>query len=758
MKRFALMVNLLGLVAIGFANGPDLLPNTPQDLPPGPGTNRLPIPTPTEGQLPPSDPADNDNGFEIVQAGEQERSGSHITLRNGAVAKFRGYTLSGDVIEGDERTQVYTITKGGRLEGRGVLLLARTITIDFRSRRYSYTDGDGTIPPSQLKGQTTDNVYLRGGAGASTQSRAELENSSFTTCDLDDPHYSLDARRTTIVYGRYALLRDVKFRVFNRTLLTLPFFYVPLSQEESRLTPEFGQTEDEGYYAKFKYFTPVRGDSFLITRLDLMSKLGQGFGQDYRYNTRLAQGALSVYGLLSATRTLTVNSLHTQPLLNGLLSVDGTYQRNNYLTAPDSVLLSTRAQLAAPLGAGNYRVSFLRNSSETAGFTSTNQNAALSHTGLWGRGFGTQLDLNFTENDTAQNGAVTNKSERLDTRFSATQKTTAFDAQVDYQRAIPVGSSNNFFTGADRTPQLTLVSDIGRLTSNHIPAPILGLRFEAGSLRDVTESPITRYLLQTDSRIVSRRGRFSFSTGGRFTQGLYSDDTAQYVLNYDQRIGYEYHDGSTFGVNYTRLQQFGYTPLAIDTTGRADNFQIDWQHLFSRSVRAGLTTGYDVYQASQSNTPWQSVGITASYDRGIRSRFNATFLYDTFNQAWSSARIDGTFRLAGAECAAGVRYDGLRSVWAGANLQVRGYRSGKVTADAFFGYNGYTSELEVQQYRFIYDLHCVEALLQVSDTKVGFRPGRTIGFYIRIKALPQTNSFGVGSRGQQYFGTGGAGY
>ncbi|MFX8641072.1 hypothetical protein ABTM21_19635, partial [Acinetobacter baumannii] len=92
---------------------------------------------------------------------------------------------------------------------------------------------------------TTGNVYIRGGSGASTNSRAELDDSSFTTCDRDDPHYSLDARHTTIVYGRYALLRDVKFRVFDRTLFTLPFFYLPLSQEESRLTPDFGQTEDE---------------------------------------------------------------------------------------------------------------------------------------------------------------------------------------------------------------------------------------------------------------------------------------------------------------------------------------------------------------------------------------------------------------------------------------------------------------------------------------------------------------------------------
>ncbi|MES1227546.1 MAG: hypothetical protein ABUL72_02685, partial [Armatimonadota bacterium] len=236
------------------------------------------------------------------------------------------------------------------------------------------------------------------------------------------------------------------------------------------------------------------------------------------------------------------------------------------------------------------------------------------------------------------------------------------------------------------------------------------------------------------------------------------DDTAQYVLNYDDRLSYEYGNGSTFGVNYSRLAQFGYTPLPTDQTGRSDNFNFDWQHLASKTFRVGLTTGYDVYQSSQSNAPWQSVGITANYDRGRDSRYVGTFLYDTFSNAWSSLRLDGSFKLLGADWTAGVRYDGLRSTWAGANLQIQGFKSGKVTTDAYFGYNGYTKELEVQQYRFVYDLHCMEALLQVTNTTVGFRPGQTIGFYIRIKALPQTNNLGFGTRGQQYFGTGGAGF
>jgi LPS-assembly protein len=34
------------------------------------------------------------------------------------------------------------------------------------------------------------------------------------------------------------------------------------------------------------------------------------------------------------------------------------------------------------------------------------------------------------------------------------------------------------------------------------------------------------------------------------------------------------------------------------------------------------------------------------------------------------------------------------------------------------------------------------------DNKVGFRSGRQIGFFIRLKAFPSFSPFGIGRRGQ----------
>ncbi|MES1228159.1 MAG: hypothetical protein ABUL72_05770, partial [Armatimonadota bacterium] len=458
-SKALMALSLISMAAAANANWEDLLPNTPQDQKPPAAPQDLP-PASTQGQLPPANPEDDKQLFKLIRADQQEVNGNHVHLSGHVIATYKGYTMSADNIEGDRRTQVFTLSKNAKLTGEDIIVFAKSITIDYRQRTYSYIEGDATIPPSKLKGNATGNIYLRTATGTGNAKREELGPSSFTTCDLDEPHYSLDSQRSTIVLDRYAMLRDVKFRVLGHTILTLPYFYVPLSQEESRLTPDFGQTDDEGYYAKLKYYTPVKGDAFLITRLDFMSKLGEGFGQEYRYNTRLAQGALSAYGLLAETRTLTVNANHSQPVGKGNLTVDGTYQRNNYLTAPDSVILSTRAQYTTPLGLGNLRLGFQRGTSETADFASANQNFSFGHTGNWGRGLATTLDLNYTENDSKSQGAITNKSERLDTHFTATQQAPAFDAQFDYQRAIPIGTTTNFFSGSDRTPQFTLNTNI----------------------------------------------------------------------------------------------------------------------------------------------------------------------------------------------------------------------------------------------------------------------------------------------------------
>jgi hypothetical protein len=63
-------------------------------------------------------------------------------------------------------------------------------------------------------------------------------------------------------------------------------------------------------------------------------------------------------------------------------------------------------------------------------------------------------------------------------------------------------------------------------------------------------------------------------------------------------------------------------------------------------------------------------------------------------------------------------------------------------------YNGFLERFDSRHFAFTYDLHCAEAVLQIIENNVGFRPGREFLFFIRIKALPFDSPFGTGRLGQ----------
>lgn len=741
-----LLGTFVAAILVGFAHGqttpPEDLPSTP--APQTPAIAPLPAPQQANGIAP----------LRILSATEQSLNGDVLEATGDVVVTYKGYTLHAQHLIGNRKTQIFTLTKDARLVGADTTIAADRITIDFRSKEYSYENGEAILPPSKLEGRVTGPLYVSGAKGAGTTSNDKSFTCTVTTCDQDKPHYHFDAKDSEVVADRYVKLHDVKFKLFGKTLFSIPYLYLPLKEDATRLVPEVGQTEDEGFYVKAKYFTPVKANDLLIARVDYLQKLGQGFGADYKYATERASGVVSAYGLIGVSRTFSSNVNHQQRIGRATLGLDGTYQRNNYLTAPDSVFLSTRASYQTPGLGGNVRLSFQRSSSESAGFQSSNQTVGLNHQISDRRsGYSSSLDLNLAGNKSAQL-----ESERLDLRLKAARDDRTVLSEFQYQRLIPVKGSNSFSGSSDITPQFALATDLGRLTKGKVGAEKLGVRLELGELGASDSERITRTHFQANSRVDQQDGRLSFGTSGKFLQGLYSDDTAQYVLGYDGKLEYAYGGRSSFGVNYARQRQFGYTPLATDFSGRNDTMNLDWIHAPDENARFTVGTSYDFEQASTQGTPWQSVNVTGQYQTSATNRLLFSSYYDTFSQVWSSSRLEGQWKWGSSEWAAGVRYDGSRAQWAGANLQVRGFRSGKITTDAFFGYNGYTQQMEAQQFRFAYNLHCWEAVLEITDTKVGFRPGRTIGLFVRVKALPFTDNFGVGSRGQNYFSTGGTGY
>ncbi|HTQ09703.1 MAG TPA: hypothetical protein VMI31_06490, partial [Fimbriimonadaceae bacterium] len=377
--------------------------------------------------------------------------------------------------------------------------------------------------------------------------------------------------------------------------------------------------------------------------------------------------------------------------------------------------------------------------------------------------------------------------EELDLNFKAIDDLQKAQAQFEYIRSIPIGESTNFFSSLDVTPSLTLLSDSSKLIGQKYDQNWLPFKIQVGYGQYKDPSPnsgmLTRADLdlafhnpspsaprlatppeggQTPGLIVSPElpppppsaKRWDLEYQGEFKQDIYSDSTAQYVLQDATQLTYSFHNNSQFNISYNYMRPYGYSPLQIDQRGQENNFTSDLGYSPIKNLMIGLATGYDFDLIKEHQpTPWQQVGLQATYRQGKTLLIRMFSAYDTTMHDYSSTRMDLTWVSKTTFLSLGVKYDGQRSKWAAANLYLDGLQFGRLRTSVLLNYDGYTNQFDAMHYSFIYDLHCAEAVLQIIDNPTGFNSGRSIYFFIRLKALPFDTPFGTGTQGQP-IGTG----
>jgi hypothetical protein len=688
--------------------------------------------------------------LEVKSADRFSMRGDALVAEGNVHLVYGEFEIFGDKVTGDRRTEVFKIEGQARLTGPSESVVGETIEADLKNGTYRFEDGTARLGPQRLEKSTSGDVYVTAKAGAGTPDDFDTVEGSLTTCSYDSPHFVLEARTTRVRPGRRAELRDVRLKVLGRTVLGLPFVVVPLTPDAPKYIPEVGQSPDEGTFVKTRLSTPLPGESYIDHRIDLMSRLGVGLGADWNYIGSGLDGVLSVYGLTGTRRSLTLTSRHGQKLGAGRLSVDGSFQRENYLTAPESTLWNIAGQYLLDWGGGSTRFGYTRVESRTTGFETQNQTASLADS----RAFGSlriQTEAAFSRNDASQGTLARTSIERLDVRWRGQLSLRSLDAELLYQRSLPVGSSQGFFSASDRTPMLSLTTTSARLFGGRFGTAVpLELGASVGELSDPrTPDPITRLGFDALLRRSDQLGSGTrLDWGGRFQQGLYSDDTAQYVLAYDASVRQALGRSGSLGVNYRYLRPFGFTPLGIDSTGRNDAASLDLSVQAGPALSFSAATGYDILLADRGEVPWQQLYLRSSWRPGQWAQVDLSAVYDTFNKVWGTLRLDSKWRFGETRVSVGAAYDGRRSQWAGLNAIVEAFRIGRVTANAIVAYNGYTSRVDAQQYQLVYDMHCTEAVFELTDNQAGFRSGRTFAFYLRIKALPAGGPFGVGRRGE----------
>jgi LPS-assembly protein len=714
---------------------------------PEPPAKVLPEPPRSQPTLPGAPPLDP-NRLNILHAGTIERKGDVSRLTAGVELVYRGYHVFGDIATWDDLTHIANLNGHVKILTGETVVTGAQVIVDFDQRTFRSFDSVAQVDPKLVGGQLRGMLYINGHEAFGGQEEYRSYVGDLTTCNLEHPHYDIEGEDVVVRPGLRAIFRRAKIRLFGRTILRLPFLSIPLDDRTYDNMPLVGHSPDEGYFIKTHWAIPLRGRNELQLRLDEMTRLGVGYGANYMYQQKNLQGYFKFYSIEGPGYMLQVTNEHVQQFKWGKLTVDMDYENNNYLTSPGVVLFTGKVMLEVPQKGGIERFSYSRSSQQSQGYSSSTQDLTYSESTMIGKH--TQVSFSADYNETINDSQGNNSSQQqLDVTFKAVQDTPKGTGTFDYQREIPIGSVPAFYGGSDETPEVTFTSDSTKIFGKHFAFPFQA-EAALGDFQDMTGSHISREEVEmTFAKTDTSKKRLHFDYNGEFKQGFYSDDTAEYILAVGGVLSYKIGSATTANLRYNYLRPYGYSPLPIDQTGETNLATVDVSQRILPGLQMGGQTGYDIYRLDQRlGSPWEAVALRTEYAPTHYILFRSLANYDTLEGEWDSLRMDFGYKPGATTLAIGTQYDGIRKVWSIVNFELIDFTVGKAKISANFSYDGYTNQFDSTQVNVIYDLHCAEAVLTYSDFETGFRPGRSVELFIRIKAFPFNSAFGIGQRGQ----------
>jgi len=178
-----------------------------------------------------------------------------------------------DEAEVDTRSQVVKAHGNIELHYGDTIWRGEDATYNFKTGEGDFGEFDLFVPPWHVVAEKSRRV---------SETEVELENVMLTSCEPDDPEYSVRATRASVESNRVVRARNVRFNLWS-----VPFFWVPYAKGDARNFAHFeftpGYRSKMGAFLLTAYNYPLDDVWTTHTHVDLRSKRGIAVGEDIEW-------------------------------------------------------------------------------------------------------------------------------------------------------------------------------------------------------------------------------------------------------------------------------------------------------------------------------------------------------------------------------------------------------------------------------------------------------------------------------------------
>ena len=139
----------------------------------------------------------------------------------------------------------------------------------------------------QLKGELTGEgikgkVYYQGEKMENFPETTEISGGSFTTCELEEPHYHIVAKKMIIYPKDKIIAHNISWYEGKIKIITLPYFLIFLDRKTQQpILPKIGKNSSDGWFIKTYFNYYVDEKSYGTLYIDWLEKKGIGTGVEH---------------------------------------------------------------------------------------------------------------------------------------------------------------------------------------------------------------------------------------------------------------------------------------------------------------------------------------------------------------------------------------------------------------------------------------------------------------------------------------------
>jgi len=497
-----------------------------------------------------------------------------IIARDGVQLKYQDIEVKADYLKINLSTNL--------LFGSGEVLFKQDetetnceeLTYNWETKKVLLLRLKGEITGEGIKGK----VYYQGDEMENFPETVEITEGSFTTCELEEPHYHIVAKEMIIYPKDKIIVRNISWYEGKKKIITLPYFLIFLDHKTQQpILPKIGQNSADGWFIKTNFNYYIDEKSYGTLYIDWLEKKGIGMGVEHTWEIgdENNSGETSLYlyqikeknsgefqltGTLNYKQEFTEENIKTQVTLNysGTKSEGGELPYN---TLKSQFSFEKKEEKYNLKIRGKYNLSGTGLGQEDL---SINGNIRVNHNYTINDKLSSALTLLYTDKNPASQEAA---DLELKPKWELKYKGEGYTLNLITEKRFDLDGDNytdeNVSKIINRLPEFVFNKSATAIGETKITYDInasVGHFYEAATEEDNWRG---EYIIKV-KRPFDLGEYFTLTPSGIFRQDVYLTGEARYLLGgkIDLKASYESYISATFSYNYDKL--VGPTPFNFD--------------------------------------------------------------------------------------------------------------------------------------------------------------------------------------------------